>query len=260
MLQIFKNTSFGEVRVLEEQGSSLFCAADVCRALQYVNPRDALAKHCEEEDVAKRDTLTTKGMQAMSYVTESGLYALIFGSKMPAAKEFKRWVTSEVLPAIRKSGGYMVSRPDESAEDLMARALLVAQETLARSTKENKELKARVEVAESKAVLAEAIEASTNTILIAELSKILQQNGVNIGHNRLFAWMRTNGYLCSNPAYYNQPTQKAMQMGLFEVAKHVIQKPNGTSITTFTPRVTGKGQAFFCKKFLTNKETNNVRL
>ena len=88
MLQIFKNTSFGEVRVLEEQGSSLFCAADVCRALQYVNPRDALAKHCEEEDVAKRDTLTAKGMQAMSYVTESGLYALIFGSKMPAAKEF----------------------------------------------------------------------------------------------------------------------------------------------------------------------------
>ena len=147
MLQIFRNDTFGEVRVLEEKEGTLFCAADVCRALQYVNPRDALAKHCEEEDVAKRDTLTTKGMQAMSYVTESGLYALIFGSKMPAAKEFKRWVTSEVLPAIRKSGGYMVSRPDESAEDLMARALLVAQETLARSTKENKELKARVEVA-----------------------------------------------------------------------------------------------------------------
>lgn len=250
MLQIYKNASFGEVRVLEEQGSSLFCAADICRALQYANPRDALAKHCEEEDVAKRDTLTAKGMQAMSYVTESGLYALIFGSKMPAAKEFKRWVTSEVLPAIRKSGGYMVSRENGSAEDLMARALLVAQETLSRASQENKQLKERVEVAESKASFAEAVEASTNTILIAELSKILQQNGVNIGQNRLFAWMRTNGYLCSNPAYYNQPTQKAMQLGLFEVTKHIVQKPNGTSIVTSTPRVTGKGQTFFTNKFL----------
>lgn len=250
MLQIYKNASFGEVRVLEEQGSSLFCAADICRALQYANPRDALAKHCEEEDVAKRDTLTAKGMQSMSYVTESGLYALIFGSKMPAAKEFKRWVTSEVLPAIRKSGGYMVSRENESAEDLMARALLVAQETLSRASQENKQLKERVEVAESKASFAEAVEASTNTILIAELSKILQQNGVNIGQNRLFDWMRTNGYLCSNPAYYNQPTQKAMQQGLFEVTKHIVQKPNGTSIVTSTPRVTGKGQIFFMKKFL----------
>ena len=250
MLQIYKNASFGEVRVLEEQGSSLFCAADICRALQYANPRDALAKHCEEEDVAKRDTLTAKGMQSMSYVTESGLYALIFGSKMPAAKEFKRWVTSEVLPAIRKSGGYMVSRENESAEDLMARDLLVAQETLSRASQENKQLKERVEVAESKASFAEAVEASTNTILIAELSKILQQNGVNIGQNRLFDWMRTNGYLCSNPAYYNQPTQKAMQQGLFEVTKHIVQKPNGTSIVTSTPRVTGKGQIFFMKKFL----------
>lgn len=250
MLQIYKNASFGEVRVLEEQGSSLFCAADICRALQYANPRDALAKHCEEEDVAKRDTLTAKGMQSMSYVTESGLYALIFGSKMPAAKEFKRWVTSEVLPAIRKSGGYMVGRENESAEDLMARALLVAQETLSRASQENKQLKERVEVAESKASFAEAVEASTNTILIAELSKILQQNGVNIGQNRLFAWMRTNGYLCSNPAYYNQPTQKAMQLGLFEVTKHIVQKPNGTSIVTSTPRVTGKGQTFFTNKFL----------
>lgn len=250
MLQIYKNASFGEVRVLEEQGSSLFCAADICRALQYANPRDALAKHCEEEDVAKRDTLTAKGMQSMSYVTESGLYALIFGSKMPAAKEFKRWVTSEVLPDIRKSGGYMVSRENESAEDLMARALLVAQETLSRASQENKQLKERVEVAESKVSFAEAVEASTNTILIAELSKILQQNGVNIGQNRLFDWMRTNGYLCSNPAYYNQPTQKAMHQGLFEVTKHIVQKPNGTSIVTSTPRVTGKGQIFFMKKFL----------
>lgn len=250
MLQIYKNASFGAVRVLEEQGSSLFCAADICRALQYANPRDALARHCEEGDVVKRDTLTAKGMQSMSYVTESGLYALIFGSKMPAAKEFKRWVTSEVLPAIRKSGGYMVSRENESTEDLMARALLVAQETLSRASQENKQLKERVEVAESKASFAEAVEASTNTILIAELSKILQQNGVNIGQNRLFAWMRTNGYLCSNPAYYNQPTQKAMQLGLFEVTKHIVQKPNGTSIVTFTPRVTGKGQTFFTNKFL----------
>ena len=244
MLQIYKNASFGEVRVLEEQGSSLFCAADICRALQYANPRDALARHCEEGDVVKRDTPTQSGVQPISYVTESGLYALIFGSKMPAAKEFKRWVTSEVLPAIRKSGGYMVSRENESAEDLMA------QETLSRTSQENKQLKERVEVAESKASFAEAVEASKNTILIAELSKILQQNGVNIGQNRLFAWMRTNGYLCSNPAYYNQPTQKAMQLGLFEVTKHIVQKPNGTSIVTSTPRVTGKGQTFFTNKFL----------
>lgn len=250
MVQIYQNPSFGEVRVLEENGSSLFCAADICRALQYVNPRDAMARHCEEEDVVKRDTLTTKGMQSVSYVTESGLYALIFGSKMPAAKEFKRWVTSEVLPTIRKSGGYMISKPEESADDLMARALLVAQETLSRTSQENKQLKERVEVAEAKVSFAQAVEVSSNSILIAELAKLLQQNGVNIGQNRLFKWMRTNGYLCSSPAYYNQPTQRAMQLGLFEVAKHIIQKPNGTSIVTSTPKVTGKGQAFFTNKFL----------
>lgn len=250
MVQIYQNPSFGEVRVLEENGSSLFCAADICRALQYANPRDALAKHCEEEDVAKRDTLTAKGMQSMSYVTESGLYALIFGSKMPAAKEFKRWVTSEVLPAIRKSGGYMVSRESESAEDLMARALLVAQESLSRTSQENKQLKERVEVAESKVAFAEAVEASPSSILIGELAKVLQQNGVEIGQNRLFVWMRNNGYLCSNPAYYNLPTQKAMKLGLFEFTKHIVQKPNGTSIVTSTPRVTGKGQTFFINKFL----------
>lgn len=250
MVQIYQNPSFGEVRVLEEQGYSLFCAADVCRALQYANPRDAMARHCEEGDVVKRDTPTQSGVQNISYVTESGLYALIFGSKMPAAKEFKRWVTSEVLPAIRKSGGYMVSRESESAEDLMARALLVAKETLSRTSQENKQLKERVEVAESKAAFAEAVEASTSSILIAELAKVLQQNGVEIGQNRLFVWMRNNGYLCSNPAYYNLPTQKAMKMGLFEVTKHIVQKPNGTSIVTSTPRVTGKGQTFFINKFL----------
>lgn len=250
MVQIYQNPSFGEVRVLEENGSSLFCAADVCRALQYVNPRQAIATHCEEGDVTKRDTPTQSGVQNISYVTESGLYALIFGSKMPAAKEFKRWVTSEVLPAIRKSGGYMVSRESESAEDLMARALLVAQETLSRTSQENKQLKERVEVSESKAAFAEAVEASSSSILIGELAKVLQQNGVEIGQNRLFVWMRNNGYLCSNPAYYNLPTQKAMKLGLFEVTKHIVQKPNGTSIVTSTPRVTGKGQTFFINKFL----------
>lgn len=136
-LQIFNSQEFGRIRTLaDESESPLFCAADVCTALGFANGRDAVAKHVDEGDVAKRDTPTSSGTQAMTFVNESGLYALIFGSKLPKAKAFKRWITSEVLPSIRRTGAYAVSLPGETQEEMIARALITAQQTMARQENE----------------------------------------------------------------------------------------------------------------------------
>lgn len=142
-IQIFSNPQFGEIRTLaDEANEPMFCASDVCKALGYANPRDAISRHVDEGDVAKRDTPTTSGVQTMTFVNESGLYSLIFGSKLDSAKAFKKWVTSEVLPSIRRSGGYMVAKADETPEELMARCIVVANETINRRNKRIKALEA----------------------------------------------------------------------------------------------------------------------
>lgn len=142
-IQIFSNPQFGEIRTLaDEANEPMFCASDVCKALGYANPRDAISRHVDEGDVAKRDTPTTSGVQTMTFVNESGLYSLIFGSKLDSAKAFKKWVTSEVLPSIRRSGGYMVAKADETPEELMARCIVVANETINRRNERIKALEA----------------------------------------------------------------------------------------------------------------------
>lgn len=248
-LQVFKNQEFGQVRSLVINGEPWLVGKDVTKALGYDNPSKAIRDHVEEED--KRvgvqnvtpyiiDSLGRK--QHPTFINESGLYALVFGSKLPSAKKFKRWVTSEVLPALRKTGQYQVK--ELSGQELMAKALIEAQSVLAAKDKVIEEMKPKV-------VFADAVATSHTSILVGELAKILKQNGIEMGQKRLFAWLREKGYLIKRQGTdYNMPTQKSMDLGLFEIKEGSYVNGSGVNITTKTPKVTGKGQQYFINKFL----------
>lgn len=248
-LQVFKNQEFGSVRTLVINSEPWFVGKDVTKALGYDNPSKAIRDHVEEED--KRvgvqnvtpyiiDSLGRK--QHPTFINESGLYALVFGSKLPSAKKFKRWVTSEVLPALRKTGQYQVK--ELSGQELMAKALIEAQSVLAAKDKQIEQMK-------PKALFADAVATSHTSILVGELAKILKQNGIDMGQKRLFAWLREKGYLIKRQGTdYNMPTQKAMDLGLFEIKEGSYVNGSGVNITTKTPKVTGKGQQYFINKFL----------
>ncbi len=248
-IQIFNSPEFGQVRSLVINGEPWLVGKDVTKALGYDNPSKAIRDHVEEED--KRvgvqnvtpyiiDSLGRK--QHPTFINESGLYALVFGSKLPSAKKFKRWVTSEVLPSLRKTGQYQVK--ELSGSELMAKALIEAQNVLAAKDKQIEEMKPKV-------VFADAVATSHTSILVGELAKILKQNGIDMGQKRLFAWLREKGYLIKRQGTdYNMPTQKAMDLGLFEIKEGSYVNGSGVNITTKTPKVTGKGQQYFINKFL----------
>ena len=243
-LQVFKNQEFGSVRTLTINDEPWFVGKDVAEILGYSNPRDAISKHVDSEDknsVAIRDGIT-RGNPNQTVINESGLYSLVLSSKLPSAKKFKRWVTSEVLPALRKTGQYQVK--ELSGSELMAKALIEAQSVLAAKDKQIEEMKPKV-------VFADAVATSHTSILVGELAKILKQNGIDMGQKRLFAWLRENGFLIKRKGTdYNMPTQKAMDLGLFEIKEGSYVNGSGVNITTKTPKVTGKGQQYFINKFL----------
>ena len=243
-LQTFKNQEFGSVRTLVINNEPWFIGKDVADVLGYKNQRDAISKHVDSEDkntVAIHDGIT-RGNPNQTIINESGLYALIFGSKLESAQKFKRWVTSEVLPALRKTGQYQVK--ELSGSELMAKALIEAQNVLAAKDKQIEEMK-------PKALFADAVATSHTSILVGELAKILKQNGIEMGQKRLFAWLREKGYLIKRQGTdYNMPTQKAMELGLFEIKEGSYVNGSGVNITTKTPKITGKGQQYFINKFL----------
>lgn len=251
-LQTFKNQEFGSVRTLVINNEPWFIGKDVADVLGYKNQRDAISKHVDSEDkntVAIHDGIT-RGNPNQTIINESGLYALVFGSKLPSAKKFKRWVTSEVLPALRKTGQYQVK--EISGSELMAKALIEAQSVLAAKDKQIEEMK-------PKALFADAVATSHTSILVGELAKILKQNGIEMGQKRLFAWLREKGYLIKRQGTdYNMPTQKAMDLGLFEIKEGSYVNGSGVNITTKTPKVTGKGQQYFINKFLAKECEKNV--
>lgn len=259
-IKIFSNPQFGEIRTLaNDTNEPMFCAADVCKALGYANGRDAIAKHVSEDDVAKRDIIDSLGRtQAASFVNESGLYALIFGSKLDSAKAFKRWVTSEVLPSIRKTGGYIATKADDTPEMIMARAVLVAKATIEKQSKQLAEQTAKIEADAPKVLFADAVAGSKTSCLIGELAKLLTQNGYTIGQNRLFEKLRNEGYLGTKGEYYNVPNQRYQEMGLFNVKKRTINNPDGSIIVKNTTKVTGKGQQYFLNKFLKESTDGEV--
>ncbi len=254
-IQIFQNEQFGKVRIaMNENEEPLFCLADVAKALGYSNPAKAVIDHCK--GVTVLETPTQSGVQPIKYGKESEVYRLTMKSKLPNAEKFQDWVCDEVLPSIRKHGAYMTQETLEKA--LTSPDFLIQLATNLKEEKQKRiEAEQKVEFAEQtiknnapKVLFADAVSTSQRSCLVAELAKILQQNGVNIGQNRLFAWMRENGYLCSKGQYYNQPTQKAMDLGLFELKQTTINKPDGSILVSTTTKVTGKGQVYFVNKFL----------
>lgn len=241
-VQLF-NFENHEVRSLLINSEPWFVVKDVADVLGYAKPLNAIAQHVDKDDSLKQGLTDSLGRQQKTiFVNESGLYALIFGSKLESAQKFKRWVTSEVLPALRKTGQYQVK--ELSGQELMAKALIEAQSVLAAKDKVIEEMKPKV-------VFADAVATSHTSILVGELAKILKQNGIEMGQKRLFAWLREKGYLIKRQGTdYNMPTQKAMDLGLFEIKEGSYVNGSGVNITTKTPKVTGKGQQYFINKFL----------
>lgn len=249
-IKVFSNEEFGSIRRVEVNGEFWLIGKDVAQALGYSNPRKALADHVDEEDkgVTKCDTLG--GAQDITIINESGLYSLVLSSKLPTAKKFRRWVTSEVLPSIRKHGAYMTPETLEAAI-LNPDYLIKVATALKQETEKRKALEAKVQTDAPKVLFADSVAASTSTVLIGELAKIMRQNGINMGEKRLFQWMRDNGYLVKRKGTdHNMPTQLSMEQGLFRVKETVISHSDGHTSISKTPKVTGKGQTFFLNKFL----------
>lgn len=251
-LQIFDSPEFGQVRIIQQGGEPWFIGKDVAEILGYKKPENAIAVHVDDED--KTTTLiqgTGSNYKSNAIIiNESGLYSLILSSKMPKAKEFKHWVTSEVIPAIRKTGGYIAGSENMTDAEIMAKAVLVAQSTIQQRDQRIKELESDVAAAKPKVLFADAVSASDSTILIGDLAKILKQNGHPIGQKRLFNWMREQGYLIKRQgADYNSPTQRAMEMGLFKIKETAISHSDGHVSVSKTTKVTGKGQQYFINKF-----------
>ena len=244
----------------------LFLAKEIAECIDYdKSSLNKLVASVDDDEKVRNIIPTPGGNQQVWMLTEDGLYEVLMQSRKPIAKQFKKGV-KQILHEVRTQGGYIVTRQEETDEEIMAKALSIAQRTIAKREERIKQLetdnqrqqvliKQKDEEAKEnapKVLFANAVSTSHRSCLVAELAKILQQNGVNIGQNRLFAWMHENGYLCSKGQYYNQPTQKAMELGLFELKQTSITKPDGTVLVTTTTKVTGKGQVHFVNKFLGN--------
>lgn len=254
-LQIFNNEEFRENRTVTIKDETWFVGRDVATALGYAKPENAIATHVSDED--KTSTLIQgSGSNYKSkaiLINESGLYALIFGSKLESAKRFKRWVTSEILPSIRKNGGYIAGQENMSDDELLAKALMVAQNKIAERDKIILQKQKRIDEMRPKEIFADAVTCSNTSILVGDLAKLLKQNGFHVGQNRLFEILRKDGFLIKNGSSKNMPTQKSMEMKLFEIKESTVTNPDGNIRTTKTPKVTGRGQVYFINKFVKEK-------
>lgn len=248
-LQIFSNPEFGEVRTVILNGEPLFIAVDVCRALEIGNSRMATDRlDDDEKDVISTDT--PGGKQNFTAITESGLYALVLGSRKPEAKVFKRWITHEVIPTIRKTGGY-VSNEQAFVDTYLPFADETTKAMFSQTLNALRQANTKIEQDKPKVLFAESVTASHTSILVGELAKLMKQNGIEIGQNRLFAWLRDNGYLIRRQGVdYNMPSQRSMEMGLFEIKETSISHADGHVTVSKTPKVTGRGQVYFINKFL----------
>lgn len=247
-LEIFKYEN-KTIRTKVINDEVYFVGKDVADILGYKDTSDALKRHVDEDDKGVGEIPTPGGNQNMYIINESGLYSLILSSKLDGAKKFKKWVTSEVLPSIRKHGMYAT---DEllNNPDLFIKVL----KELKNERQEKEKLKNKVEIDKPKVVFAEALETSKSSILVGELAKLLKQNSINIGAKKLFSWLREKGYLGKRGESYNLPTQKSMELKIMEIKKVNIVNPDGSIRTTSTPKITGKGQLYFVNKFIARKE------
>lgn len=238
-LQLF-NFENNQLRTLLINDEPWFFGKDVADILEYTNTAKAIRDHVDEEDKLTERIVLSGQNREVIFINESGLYSLVLSSKLPSAKRFKRWVTSEVLPQIRKTGSY--ATPQLTGEELMAKALIEAKSVLERQNKQIIEMK-------PKALFADTVAASDSSILVGQEAKLISQSGCKMGQNRFFAWLRENGYLCSKGENYNMPTQKSREMDLIEIKIRTVTNPDGSVRETKTPVITGKGQIYFINKF-----------
>lgn len=257
LVRVFQNNKFGNIRVVLISGKEHFCASDVAKALGYTNPSKAVNDHCRylTKRYIPHPQNENKELQ-VTFIPEGDLYRLITHSKLPSAEEFERWVFDEVLPSIRQHGAYMT-------EDTLEKALTSPDFLIQLATKLKDEQEARgkaeaqIEADKPKVIFADAVSASSTSILIGDLAKLLKQNGIDTGAKRLFEYLRKNGYLIKRAGNdYNSPTQKSMELGLFEVKETCITHADGHTTVSKTTKVTSKGQIYFINKFL--KENNNA--
>lgn len=249
-LQIFNSEEFGEIRTITKDDEPMFCLADVCKALELEQVSRVKAR-------LKTDGVTTSKVidrlgreQEATFINESNLYKTIFQSRKESAERFTEWVTSEVLPSIRKNGGYIAGQETLSDEELMAKALLVANNKIAERDKIIEQKQARIEQMKPKEIFADAVATSHTSILVGDLAKLICQNDYQIGQKRLFDWLRENNFLIKCGSSRNMPQQRFVEQGLFEIKESNLVNPDGSVRITKTTKVTGKGQVYFVNKFL----------
>ena len=252
MNQLTKVFEGQSVRILGTEENPLFVLRDVCDALS-IKHTQPIVQRLDGDVFSKYIVETASGMQEMTVVNEDGLYDIILDSRKAEAKRFRKWITKDVLPSIRKHGGYLT--PEKVEEALLNPDTLIR---LATDLKEERQKRIDaeriVETQKPKVLFADAVSTSDTSILIGQLAKLITQNGHNIGQNRLFEWMRRNGYLGKSGQHYNEPTQYAMERGWFEVKERTFNNPDGSVRITRTTKVTGKGQVYFINKFLNQQE------
>jgi len=248
-LQTFHHPQFGKVELVVIDGKEWFGATQAALALGYANPHDAISKHCRQEGVAFREVLTNGGVQQMKFIDEGNLYRLIVKSRLPEAEKFERYVFEEILPTIRKHGAYMT--PEVIEKTLTDPDFIINLATRLKEANEEKaRLQAKIEADKPKVLFAESLQISKDSILVADLAKLLRQNGIQVGEMRLFRWLRENGYLIKSGSEYNMPTQRSMELGIMEIKVGYRAGADGTTKITRTPKITGKGQIYFINKFL----------
>lgn len=249
-LQVFNNEEFGQVRTVVQSEDIWFVAKDVAEVLGYNNTSKAIQMHVDEDEKAGLPIWDGRQNRNQKVINESGLYSLILSSKLPSAKKFKKWVTSEVLPSIRKHGAYMTDQVLEQAvtnPDFMIGLLTNLKEEKAKRVEAERTILQQQPLV----TFAEAVQVSTNLISVKQLANLMRQKGIDTGQNRLFEWLRENGYLCKKRgSLYNTPTQYSMDLELFESQEYVRTNGQGEFVTSFTTKVTGKGQFYFINKFL----------
>jgi len=277
-MQVFKNPEFGEIRTVTIDGEPWFVGKDVCVAFGDKNHNRSLSR-VDDDDKKEKEIIDSIGRKQKAIcINESGLYSLLFSMQPQKANKdgvsdaypteiqkridklhrFKRWVTSEVLPSIRKHGAYMTPSTIEKVLSDPDTIIRLATD-LKKEREQRKQLESKVEQDKPKVLFADAVETAKTSILVGELAKLLRQNGVKIGQNRLFEWLRQNGYLIARAGHdHNMPTQYSMERGLMEIKERTINNPDGSTYITKTPKITGKGQQYFINKFL-GDERNDIK-
>ena len=246
-MKVFENAEFGMVRTVLIEGEPWMVGKDVAEILGYKNPSRDINRHVDEEDRQNYQNGSFESPRGMTVINESGVYSLILSSKMPKARAFKRWVTSEVLPSIRKHGAYMTDETLEKA--LTSPDFLIRLATELKHEKEARiKAEEKIEVDRPKVQFADSVSGSPTSIPVGDLAKMMRQNGINIGQNKLFAWLRKNGWLMNTNDSWNMPTQRGMNMELFEIKEGTCTDRYGVTRIFKKTMVTGKGQVYFLNK------------